>query len=73
MYCATCYILEPQPKTQCLNTPLERFKNSPIDIARPDSTNDIVLSVPAIEDMRVFVEMEAVRTWLFCSIVKPGT
>jgi hypothetical protein len=64
--------LNPNQKTQCLKTPLERFKNSPIHIPRPDSTNDIVLCVPAIEDMRVFVEVESLRTWLFCSSVKPG-
>jgi hypothetical protein len=65
-------VLSLNHKIPCLNTPLERFKNSPINIARPDSTNDIVLCVSAAKGMHVCVDVEALRRSLFYSMVKPG-
>jgi hypothetical protein len=71
MYGATCYmllaLLSANPKTLFSEYVLKGFKNSLINIARPNSTNDIVLCVSAVEGMHVFMEVESLRMWLFCS------
>jgi hypothetical protein len=77
MYSATCYMMlalsRANLKTRLPEYVLKRFKNSLVNIVRSDSTNAIVLRVSVVEGMPVFVEVEALRIWLFYSIVKSGT